>query len=345
MNPAISIIMPVFNSASYLKKAIQCIMNKVFQRELILMDDGSTDGSSEICDEYAEKDERIIVFHQNNQGMCVARNKAIDLARGKYIAFMDNDDSCKKDMLEKSYEAAEKYGADLVKFGREAIVIDKSGKIYERQERKLDFSEYDRDGIRKNFITLRKKGVFSPVWDGLYKKELILQNNILFDETLRYGEEDTIFCMQAVSVAEKLVLIPGIYYIHYIRLSHSASTKITDKALEKYFVSLQVMKTVMEKLKIDYVQDANVFDCFLQSYVIEFVLKLNYGRSSLRENKEWIRRLNRQIIFKYNIRFLVKMFRVSGKRSLLGLLWMSKRYMVLYYLVRLYFHKKIEYMR
>lgn len=346
MNPIVSVIMPVYNSALYLPEAIQCILNQSFAEwELILIDDGSTDGSSTICDEYAEKDKRIVVIHQENSGMCAARNKAITLAKGKYIAFMDNDDSCDKNLLEKSYMAAEKYSADLVKFGREAIVIDLEGNIYERQERRLDFFQYDKEGIRKNFIALRKKGVFSPVWDGLYRKELLLEKNIFFDETLRFGEEDTIFSMQVVSEAERLVLIPGVYYIHYVRLSHSASTCISDKALEKYFVSLQAMKDVMEKLEIEYKRDVNFFDCFLQTYVIEFVLKLNYGTNPLREKKVWIKKMDRQIHFNWSLPFILKMCRVCKKRSLLGILWIIRGYTILYYLVRLYFYKKIRFMK
>lgn len=346
MNPIVSVIMPVYNSVSYLPKSIQCILEQSFTEwELILIDDGSVDGSSKICDEYVEMDARIQVIHQANQGMCAARNTAIHLAKGKYIAFMDDDDSCKKDLLEKSYRAAELYQADLVKFGREAIIIDKEERIYERQERKLDFVQYDKKEIQENFISLRKRGVFSPVWDGLYRRELLLKKNILFNENLRYGEEDTIFCMQFVSEAKKLVLIPGVYYIHYIRLSHSASAKITDKALEKYFVSLNEMKKVMNKLNIDYIHNVDFFDCFLQCYIIEFILKLNYKKTSLSEKKKWIKQLDNQIQFDWDICFVSRIFGVCGKRSVVGLLWLTKNYTVLYYLIKCYFHKKIKLMK
>lgn len=345
-NPEISVIMPVYNSALYLTEAIQNILEQSFTDfEFILIDDGSTDGSEKICDEYKEKDNRIIVIHQENCGMCASRNRALHLARGKYIAFMDNDDKCEPDLLKCSYDAAEKYNADLVKFGRTAITVDKNGTIYEVNNRNLNFDKYNREEIKKNFISLRKQGVLSPVWDGLYRKELIIKKQIFFDETLRYGEEDTIFCMKIVSEANKIVLIPGIYYIHFIRLSHSASTKIADKALEKYFVSLNAMVETLENLNINFKNDINFFDCFLQVYVLEFLLKLNYGDNILKEKKRWIKDFHDQIHFTYNFSFFLNVWKVCGKRSVLGILWLVKADSMMYYLVKIWFRKKIAFMK
>ena len=87
-NPEISIIVPVYNSEKYLEECIKSILNQTFADfELILIDDGSDDSSGLICDKYAEKDKRIIVVHQENKGICGARNAGLDIARGKYIGF------------------------------------------------------------------------------------------------------------------------------------------------------------------------------------------------------------------------------------------------------------------
>ena len=87
-NPEISIIVPVYNSEKYLEECIKSILNQTFADfELILIDDGSHDSSGLICDKYAEKDKRIIVVHQENKGICGARNAGLDIARGKYIGF------------------------------------------------------------------------------------------------------------------------------------------------------------------------------------------------------------------------------------------------------------------
>ena len=89
--PAISIIVPVYNTEKYLQRCINSILNQTFSDfELILVDDGSTDSSGAICDEYAEKDSRIRVFHQSNQGQAAARNHAVSDAHGRYVCFIDS---------------------------------------------------------------------------------------------------------------------------------------------------------------------------------------------------------------------------------------------------------------
>ena len=97
---SISMIMPVYNSEDYLASAIQCVLNQTMKDfELILVDDGSTDKSGEICDSFAKRDSRIVVIHQKNGGICRARNKGLEAANGEYVAFMDNDDEIAKTNL------------------------------------------------------------------------------------------------------------------------------------------------------------------------------------------------------------------------------------------------------
>ena len=99
MNPEISIIVPVYNVEKYLKRCIDSILNQSFTDfELILVDDGSTDNSGEIIDEYAIKDERIKVIHKENGGLSSARNVGIEYSKGNYIAFVDSDDYINKNM-------------------------------------------------------------------------------------------------------------------------------------------------------------------------------------------------------------------------------------------------------
>ena len=100
----VSVIMPVYNSGEYLKTAVESILNQSLKEiELILVDDGSTDGSSERCDEYAAKDSRVVVIHQKNGGICNARNVALKIARGEYIGFSDHDDEYLPGLLENAY--------------------------------------------------------------------------------------------------------------------------------------------------------------------------------------------------------------------------------------------------
>lgn len=111
----LSVIVPVYNVASYLEECVTSILSQTFRDfELILIDDGSTDGSGSLCDELAKEDARIVVVHQPNQGLSAARNKGIEMAKGEYLAFVDSDDFIEPEMYQRQMEASRRYNADIV---------------------------------------------------------------------------------------------------------------------------------------------------------------------------------------------------------------------------------------
>lgn len=111
----VSIIIPIYNSKKYLYRCINSVINQTYPiLEIILIDDGSTDGSHKLCDDFAKEDERILVIHQENKGVSNARNIGIDIASGKYLLFVDSDDYCKKDMVEIMLEHAIRNKVDAV---------------------------------------------------------------------------------------------------------------------------------------------------------------------------------------------------------------------------------------
>ena len=113
--PLISVIVPVYNVAEYLPECVDSICNQSYKNlEIILVDDGSTDNSGKICDEYAKKDLRIKVIHKENGGLSDARNTGIEIAQGEWISFVDSDDLISNHMYEKMYEAGLIYSASLV---------------------------------------------------------------------------------------------------------------------------------------------------------------------------------------------------------------------------------------
>lgn len=121
----VSVIVPIYNVEKYLKRCIDSILSQTFTDfELILVDDGSPDKCGEICDVYARGDTRIKVLHLENGGVSNARNKALDVAQGKYITFCDGDDSWKPFLLEKAYNTMEEYGVDCVLYNYEGIQED-----------------------------------------------------------------------------------------------------------------------------------------------------------------------------------------------------------------------------
>lgn len=121
--PAISIIVPVYNVEQYLSECVESILNQTFKDyECILVDDGSLDGGAAICDRYARKDERVLVIHQENEGVSAARNAGLHVACGKYVAFIDSDDFVSKDYLKTLYEVAEDTKADMIMCGVCSVV-------------------------------------------------------------------------------------------------------------------------------------------------------------------------------------------------------------------------------
>ena len=171
--PQVSVVMPVYNSERYLPNAVQSILGQSFEDfELILVDDGSGDGSAAACDRFAWEDSRVVVVHQPNGGICAARNTALDIARGTYVAFSDNDDKCLPGFLEDNVRAAKETGADVVRFLREHR-IELDGEVIRSEVLKPSDEplRVTPSTIAERYFQLQRFG--GGVWTGLYRRELI----------------------------------------------------------------------------------------------------------------------------------------------------------------------------
>ena len=225
----VSVIMPVYNSGQYLKTAIDSILSQSLREiELILVDDGSTDGSSERCDEYAAADSRVVVIHQKNGGICNARNAALKVARGEYIGFSDHDDEFLPGAFEKCQHEIDKYHPDMLKFGKRIDFINANNQVYRKDVFTFDESLITKDKIVRDYLLLRQKSVFRFVWDGWFKASIIRDNQIKFDPYFKYGGEDHDFCTVFSRFTNSIRLIPEIFYVHYLRMSFSTSFKKVD---------------------------------------------------------------------------------------------------------------------
>lgn len=121
-NPLISVIVPVYNIEEYLERCVESVRNQTYENlEILLVNDGSTDGSGALCEELAKKDGRICVFHKKNGGSSSARNLGISQAKGEYLGFVDSDDYISKDMYELLYTAILEYNAEIAQVGRDEI--------------------------------------------------------------------------------------------------------------------------------------------------------------------------------------------------------------------------------
>ncbi len=221
--PRISVIVPVYKAERYLQECINSILNQTFtDLELILVDDGSPDNSGAICDEYAEKDKRVKVFHQENRGVSAARNLGIDNAKGEYITFVDSDDYIESYTLEILYYDIISNKADIScahgrsKYSDTKEALEKSKQIIWR----------DNDAIKKSLLD--HSATYSSCRK-LYKKEFI--NDIRFEEGRKIHEDSFfVFCC---CLKKPVFVMRNVFVYHYRENPDSAShSPFSDKFLD-----------------------------------------------------------------------------------------------------------------
>lgn len=264
----VSVIMPVYNSGIYLKTAVESILNQSLKEiELILVDDGSTDGSSEQCDRYARQDSRVIVIHQRNGGICNARNAALKIVKGKYIGFSDHDDEYLPGLLEKAYQRAIETDADIVKFSKRVLVMN-GDKIIKERSNSLDDCILNTDDIRRNYLSFFYKPKINCVWDSLFKRSVFLDNNIFFDEFYKCGGEDSDIMARCLLYVRKIAFMSNVLYVHYIRRNISTSFKYNPYACKHIVYLTNVIYDNAQKVGYNLSMNKKESDFFLTEYLI-----------------------------------------------------------------------------
>lgn len=254
----ISVIVPVYNAGEYLHKCIDSILQqKVSDLELILVNDGSTDNSGEICDSYAVQDNRVNVIHKKNEGVSSARNKGIKSATGEYIGFVDSDDWIEPDMFSRLYSEADKNCADVVMCDANTVYSDGSilpdtitGLSANKVLNKSDFTPG---------LLLETAGA---VWRCIYKRNLLLENNIRFPVDIKFSE-DRIFNIRAFGCADKVVYLKESYYNRYVN-KKSAVHRFHSDYFEACKKSAQATEKAIEEVW-------NNDETYQKAYLIQFI--------------------------------------------------------------------------
>lgn len=244
--PVTSIIMPVYNGDQYIKKSIDIILRQTFKDfELILINDGSTDNSKEICDEYAKQDMRIKIINKENGGAWSARNKGINVAEGKYIMFLDCDDWYEDTLLEEMNKSIENNNADLVICGQMDVIVNKKNDVIKYNKVLLEEHCYkSNDEILNNYIYLKEKNIADVLWNKIYKAEIIKQFNLKF-ENFKRGE-DTVFNANYYEKINKCVVLNKILYYYRIDSSNPVWLKYSK---DYYNVLSEENQAIINKLK------------------------------------------------------------------------------------------------
>ena len=247
--PRYSVIVPVYNAEGFLERSVGSVLRQTFEDwELILIDDGSSDSSSEICRKYSESDKRIKFISKANTGVSDTRNAGIAAARGEYIVFLDADDYLSENCLEASEAALDGNDAELVVFN----YSDTDGTT-EKKARPIDGSLIG--GVRRNTdelikfflefvfsVGIKNYGCFRPVWAKVFRTDIIKKNNLLFDKKLKYGE-DALFLIGYVALIERVVYSSEYVYYYMNNPSSAMNNKRWEGAEygEYYFRAVEAV--------------------------------------------------------------------------------------------------------
>ena len=236
-NDLISVVIPVYNVEQYLPKCIESIMNQTYKNlEIILVNDGSTDGSQKICEEYKSLDNRIKVINKENGGLSDARNVGIDNSSGNYITFIDSDDYIDDDYVYTLYKSLISYNADMSIASHKIIypkrIIDKATdeKFCANSKKVLEKILYD-------------EGIDLSAWGKLYKKSLF--NNIKFPKGRLF--EDSATTYRLIDESKKIAVNSKSVYNYVIRKNSISNEMFSEKKMDLITSTMEMTEFIKKK--------------------------------------------------------------------------------------------------
>ncbi len=208
--PLVSIIIPVYNTENFVGRAIDSVLAQTYENiEIILVNDGSTDTSVEVCERYVQKHNNIKLIYQKNSGVSVARNTGLQAAKGEYIQFLDSDDEIENEMTENFVDLMVEKSYDIVICGYSTIgkvnnVITNETRCYESKN--FLFTAY---------LDAKLLSLISSSWNMIFKKKLLEENNIRFNSIYAIGE-DGLFTLDYLTKCKKVYVLNKVLYNYYI---------------------------------------------------------------------------------------------------------------------------------
>ena len=314
--PKVSIIIPVYNTEEYLAACIESVRSQSFKDfEVLLVDDGSTDGSGQICDEFVQKDNRFIVFHKENGGVSTARNLGLDNARGEWVYFVDSDDeilpgglqtlvdcvSDDVDIVLGGYERYDEDGENIYKIGdRVVTMLDKEeslSTLYEGHGKYYDYLTYGCIRLLRNSI--------------------IQEQNLRFITSLR-NKEDTLFLTQYICRSTGITRFTTAPVYKYNRRSNSAMGKARNGFDYQYVDSLYALIEMKKEIArfyspfsdIVYVAEEGIWRRY--GTILEWMNKFGF------EDKVLRKRIKNDVFNEIGYRFLLRKRLRKLKRKCLG---------------------------
>lgn len=243
-NPLISVVIPVYNTAPYLEKCLESVVNQTYQNlQIIIINDGSTDNSAEICQKFSEKDDRIEFINKQNEGVSIARNIGIEKSKGEWIYFLDSDDFIDLNMFEYLIETVFKKECDVIQFGI------RSFKNNQLVSERLPSNNKEYTDLRK-FI---EENQLKPIsaWLHLIHTSLVKNNSLYFNENLKHGE-DMLFMYSTYSYARKIFVLDKVFYNQVLSPNSASRKPIKAKVIfDKLLFLSEICKFAKENHKIN----------------------------------------------------------------------------------------------
>lgn len=246
----ISVIVPVYNVKDYLVQCVKSIINQTYKDiEILLIDDGSTDGSGKICDSLSNKFPIVKVIHKKNEGLGLTRNVGILNAKGKYVTFIDSDDYIAPSFIENLVLGLKKYNVDSIISGFKRI--DSNNNIFYKEEYKIQVYEDD-DVMDKVFTKMlgslpeKHDSLKMSVWGNLYSMEIIKRYNLYFVSERKIISEDIIWNNDYFKKIRRVAILPFCDY-YYRSNDNSLSLKYNPKRFQQVIYLYLILKQIIKE--------------------------------------------------------------------------------------------------
>lgn len=312
----ISVIVPIYNAEKYLNKCIDSICNQSYKKfEIILIDDGSIDSSSLICNKYVNKNKNIKVIHKKNDGPAAARNDGIKISEGEFVFFIDADDYIENNAFELLINAYQKNKADIIvgnfkkiKDGREEIrsdILIEKNKIFNAQ----DIVEYARLYLKKP----NKNLLFAFSWARLFRLSIFKKYNIFFDERL-HTFEDVSLNFKYLKYTKKIIFIDDIIYNHLVYNNLSSATTAIGDNPKKLFGYKLALKNIAIFLK-GKISNDEIKKEIGQAFISLTIIQLVRICGQIDGNKEYVLKFIQELINDSYLRDNIKYYHPSKGES------------------------------
>lgn len=317
-NKLVSVVIPCYNVEKYLNDAVQSVLQQTYNNiEIILVDDGSTDSTPELCNDYAEKYQNIYTVHKENGGLSSARNTGLEVAKGIYVYFLDADDYIEDVMMEYLVEKMDEKELDAIFFG--SYNVDETGKLLDMHTAKIEDDKIYA-GWEAYGLFCSKKVYSSCVPFYIYRKSFLDFNALRFLDGVIY--EDELFSFEVYHQSRRLMMEKRPFYYRRIRLD--SIMRATDNIERKFESTMLIMDRI--------VNSSYLTDFTEEEYrnILLFLLRIHDHMNAKFSELPWEKRIDRAKEYRKYLKIYITL--AFEKKQLLGVSTCIKRYVLSLYL-------------